>query len=225
MRWTEGRVLGNASHRAKEAVIKLVVVTTVFGLYLATLSRHYSADSLLLALQIEGGNLSRFLDPTHVLLQPVGYAWFQLWRFAGWSHGSIVPLQVVNALGGAVCVGLLYGIMRPLTGSRRIPCLASAGFAVSGGLWLLSVEAEFVTIGLAPSLFVLWLLLSPPERLRSQPWYGLALGAAVSLAILTYLSSAILIPVVAAGLLLQTLSSGKRPACGCRVTSWTGGLC
>ena len=54
-------------------------------LYSVTLSRHYTADSLLYALAIEGGDLGALIDPTHLLLHPLGLLWFRLWQAMGWG--------------------------------------------------------------------------------------------------------------------------------------------
>ncbi|MGD8586622.1 MAG: hypothetical protein PVJ75_14820 [Chloroflexota bacterium] len=173
-------------------------------LYLGTLSRHYSADSVLYALRIEGGDLGRILDPTHLLIEPLGLGWYRLWQGLGWQAGALIPLQAINALAGAAAAGLLYEIGRGISGSRRIGGAAAAGFAVSGGLWLLSVEAEFVTVPLAAALLVLWLVLTPPERLARRPLtYAVTLGAAIALAALFYLNGVMLVAVAAVGLMVQ----------------------
>jgi len=186
------------------------ITGVVFLIYLGTLSRHYSADSVFLALRIEAGQLGPIVDPTHLLIEPMGLAWYRLWQFLGWESGPLVLMQVVNAAVGALSVGLLYGIAKRLTGSQTIAGLTGAGFAFSGGMWLLSSEAETATIGLATSLLVLWLLLTPPQRLAGWRGYGLILGLAVSLAIYTFLSGAILIPIVGFGLLIMETNSGQR---------------
>jgi hypothetical protein len=76
-------------------------------------------------------------------------------------------------------------------------------------MWLLSTEAESATLGLVVGLLVLWLLLAPPARVADSIWYELLLGLAVSLAVLTYLSGAMLIVIVASGLLLGDVSRGR----------------
>jgi hypothetical protein len=180
------------------------IVGLTLLLYLLTLSRHYSADSVIYALQIESGQLGQILDPTHLLLQPVAYGWYRLWQGLGWQGESLFPLQVLNALAGAVSVGILYAIGRRLTGSTAIGAVVAAGFAVSGGLWLLSVEAEFVTVPLISALLVLWLVLAPPQRLTARPSaYACVLGGMIGLAIFFYLNSALLILVAAVGLVVR----------------------
>lgn len=185
----------------------LVALIAVIILYTSTLSRHYSADSLLYALVIESDRSDLLVDPTHLLLHPLGWFWYRMWILLGWSSGSLLPLQVLNVLGGASSVGLLYAIARRLSKVQDIAILTAAGFALSGGMWLLSVEAEFVTIPLAFSLLVLWLVLTPPSRIVKRPSYAVLLGLATVLAILSYLTSLFLVLVVLLGLALQPVYS------------------
>jgi len=187
--------------RAKSGLVCAVFLALV--LYLVTLSRTWTADSLLFALDVESGDTARMVDPYHLLSHPLGWLFYQLWGWAGWSGRAIVPLQVLNALGGAACVGLVYALARHLTESARAAVLAAAGVGVSGGLWLLSVEAEFVTLPLAAHLAVLWLLLAAPARWAQRQAYALGLGLAVILAALTYLTGLLLLGVVVVGLLLR----------------------
>lgn len=178
--------------------------TLTFAVYALTLSRHYSADSVLYALRIEGWQPGQLLDPTHLLIEPMAVGWYRLWQGLGWQGDSLVPLQVINALGGAASATLLYVIGRRLSGSRTIGGIVALGFAVSGGLWLLSVEAEFVTVPLAWALLVLWLILAPPRRLATHGlMYATVLGAVLTLAILFYLNGIMLVFVAATGLMVQ----------------------
>src|SRR5262245_61251680 len=57
----------------------ILLAAAAFGLYLATLSHHHSADSILYARQIEAGDWTQLVDPRHLLLHPFGLFWVQLW--------------------------------------------------------------------------------------------------------------------------------------------------
>jgi hypothetical protein len=185
----------------------LFLSTLVCILYLSTLSNHYTADSLTYALVVEVGEFRDMVDPTHLLIHPIGWVWHQLWLSFGWSKGSLLPLQVLNALAGAICAGLVFQIARAITRSLRIALIVATGFAVSGGTWLLSVEAEFVTVPHVTTLFVLLLLVSPPRNLEKRSLYAFFIGLAISLSILTYLINLILIPVSVFGLWLKAIRS------------------
>jgi hypothetical protein len=175
----------------------------VFLLYVATLSRHYTGDSIGYALTVEAGDPAYLLDPYHPLLHPLGWLFVRAWRLSGWTGRALLPLQVLNALGGALAAGLITSMARHLSRSMGVAIAVGIGFAVSGGVWLLSVEAEFVTIPLAATLLVLWGLLAVPLVQRQYAGYPVLLGLGTTLAILSYLSGAFLVPVVLAGFWLE----------------------
>lgn len=166
-------------------------------LYLLTLSRYYSADSILIAQSIEQ---SRLYHPAHPLLWPSGWLFVQLWRWLGWQGRALLPLQALNALAGAVCVALLYLLIRRPPGrlvDRRVALPTAAGWLYSNGLWLLSSDAEFVTPALAAQLGFLGLMLWPSAATRTRLVYAVALGVGLALATLSWalaLSLAALIP-------------------------------
>jgi hypothetical protein len=170
-------------------------------LYLATLSNHYSGDSIEYALAIESANPASLLDPSHPLLHPAGLLWYRVWQLMGWSGRALLPLQVLNALAGGFCAGLLTAIAGGLSKSRGLAVAAGLGFAVSGGLWMLGVEAEFVTAPLALMLAVLWGVLCVTSGTAARGRYPILLGAATAVAVAGYASNLLLAPVVSVGLL------------------------
>lgn len=186
------------------------VTGVVFLLYVATLSRYYTGDSIGYALAIEAGVPAYLLDPYHPLLHPLGWLFVQAWRLAGWTGRALLPLQVLNALGGALAAGLITSMARHLSRSIGMAIAIGIGFAVSGGIWLLSVEAEFVTIPLATTLLVLWGLLAVSPGQWQHAGYPILLGLGTTLAILSYLTGAFLVPVVLAGLWLDDQLAGPR---------------
>ncbi len=184
----------------------LVLACLAALLYCLTLSRHYTADSLLYALTIERGELRSLIDPTHLFLHPLGLLWYRAWQVAGWTGRSMIPLQVFNALAGSICVGLLWSLSRTLSRSSLTAAVIAVGFAVSGGIWLLSVEAEFVTFPLAMQLLILWWTIGPLQKNGGKPWYAVSLGALVAIAICVYLTSTLLILVAVVGFLTADLT-------------------
>lgn len=186
---------------ADKRPLPLAVAALTFLLYALTLSRNPSGDSLGIALGIWW---ERYLfDPTHLLIHPLGWLFYQPWRLAGWSEGPLFPGQVLNAAAGALCAALVAALAGRLTGSRSLAALAGLGFALSGGAWLLSTDAEYATVSLALALLVLWALLAAPILQASRPRYAVLLALGTGLAIFGYLSSALLVPVVVTGLLLD----------------------
>lgn len=169
-----------------------------FVLYSATLSRQPSADSLLFALAVESAEPLRLVNLRHPLLHPLGWSFVQFWRLLGWEGRALPPLQVLNALAGAAAVALLYHVAARVTGSSRIAGAVAAGFAVSGAMWLLSTEAEFVTPALAANLLVFDLILIAPRQRWPGARFLLGTGMAIGVATLAYLSNASLLLVAAA---------------------------
>lgn len=167
------------------------------ALYLATLSRWYSADSLEYALALDGADTGHWLDPYHLALLPLALLWVDLWRALGWAGLTIDALQVLNAVAGGASIALVCMIAAHASGSLSAAVLAAAGCAVSGSLWLLSTEAEGVTIGLvavlAASALVFRLEPSDAEPAAKAP----AVGVAIGLATLVYATAALLLSVAA----------------------------
>lgn len=176
------------------------------ALYLATLSRWYSADSLLFAIDIELGGQALQLDPYHLLLNPLCALAIAAAKAAGLA--GIDGVAMMNALFGALCVALLFVLARRLRCPRRQAMIAAIGFAVSGGLWLLSTEGEGVTPGLAAQLALLCFLLPAPAGAPRGRAGALLLGAAIGFASLLYLTNALLLAL--AGLVLSE-RRGERP--------------
>ena len=93
-----------------------------------------------------------------------------------------------------------------LSRSTQAAMLVALGFAVSGGMWLLSVEAEFVTVPLALQLLALWWILGMAAEQRGRTWYAVSLGVIVAVAIFGYLTSVFLIVVGVVGFVTGSLA-------------------
>jgi hypothetical protein len=174
-----------------------LTIVTVIG-YLATLTRTPTGDSLLFVLAIEHKHPADLLLPHRLLIQPLGWAFVQFWEALGWRGGALLPLQVFSALGGGAAAALIYAIGRRLTDSTGAALLAALGFVVSAGAWWFGADAEPVLPPLALALATVWGLLAAGPA--PSPRRVVLLGLATALAILTYVSSALLVPVLAIGL-------------------------
>ena len=165
-------------------------------LYLLTLSRHYTGGSIEFAIEIESGEWIIMLQRHKMLVHPMGWVFLQMWRLAGWSDKAIFPLQVFNALAGAVTVAIMFHLGERIARSAKIALLITFGFAVSCAVWLYSTEAEFVTPPLAEMLIVLaWLVTASPNSFGK--WRDAAkLGLGAGIAILTFLTNIIIVPMV-----------------------------
>jgi hypothetical protein len=173
-----------------------------FALYLSTLSRNYTGGSIEFVTEIDSNSLLIIMPRHKLLVHVFGWLFIQLWKYLGWIGKSIVPLQVLNALCGAIAVLFVYLISRKLAENSTTAVITAAGFATSCGIWLFSTEAEFVTPPLAESLLVLWLLLLFSEQGLSQSWNIVILGFFTALSILTYSTNIFLVPAVVLGIIL-----------------------
>ncbi len=163
-------------------------------LYLATLSKQYTGGSLEFAAEIESGLWTALFQPQKLLIHPIGWMFFQLWKLLGWQGGSLLPSQILNAACGALSVGLLFHLIRQLTHSPKVAFWSAAGFMASSGVWIFSTEAEFVTPALAVMLFMLILTLRPPSDQRPP----FQLGVFSGIAILFYITNIFFLPALAA---------------------------
>lgn len=179
-------------------------------LYLVTLAGHVTADSLYYALAIESGDWRQMVDFFHLLHHPVGWLWLQGWQALGWTGRGLLPLQVLNAVAGGLCVALLATTARRITTHAWPALFAATGLAVSGGFWLLSVNAEFVTPALAAQLAVLLLIVNRSQQRPPTVASLFLLGAAIALAMGFYLTSAWLVVVALVDLALQPALSLRR---------------
>ncbi len=178
----------------------LLLSVVTFGVYIATLSRNFTAASIMFVTEIESGDWTTILQRQKILLYPTGWVFYQFWRLAGWNDKGLFPLQVFNALFGAISVGLMYSISKRLTHSTPIAFLVSIGFAFSSAVWLFSTEAEFATLPLAAMLMMLWLLLNAPPKLLNHRFYPVLLGGWAGLSFLLYSSNGLLALVAIVGL-------------------------
>src|SRR5689334_2240245 len=154
----------------------LLVTTLVLVLYIATLSSNYTGGSLQFVGEIERGNWATLLKPHKMLMHPIGWAFLQIWRIAGWRGLALYPMQVFNALGGALSVGLMYAMCVQLTKDTRLALVIAAGFAVSCSTWLFSTEAEFVMPPMVACLLVIYWLLGTDTASSLRHWFGALLG-------------------------------------------------
>jgi len=84
-----------------------VILVTLAGLalYLPFLASQYDTNGVVEALAVESGQL---FHKNHLLYRVIGYAVYRGLQFGGYSGRAIVVLQTMNAICGAVGIGLAY---------------------------------------------------------------------------------------------------------------------
>jgi hypothetical protein len=189
----------------------LVLAILALFIYLGTLSRQYQSDGVQFALVVENENPQELIEANHLLYPMVGMWFYQVWRFVGWQGGALIPLQVFSAIGGALSVGLVYGICSRITNSRPISALIALGFGISHGTWIYSTDSEVVTFSLIGPLLVLFILIKSSvshDRFHSMV-VAVTLGLLCSLSIISYQTNILLIPVIVVGFLLERASEWR----------------
>lgn len=164
-----------------------VILVTLAGLalYLPFLASQYDTNGVVEALAVESGQL---FHKNHLLYRVIGYAVYRGLQFGGYSGRAIVVLQTMNAICGAVGIGLAY-----LTYKRTAQTTAAlAGtllFACSFSNWLFSTDVAYITMaGMFASASAALTLYS------RSPVAAAAAGLLTALSILTWQASIFLIP-------------------------------
>lgn len=183
-----------------------------FGLlYLATLSRNFSGDTVRYAIKAETQGPLGGMDLYHVFNQPLAWLAWRTARLVGWQDRALVPIQVPNALAGGAAVGLMFLLARRLGLSTRAALVAGAGLGLSCATWLLATDGEYVTPGLAMALLPLVLFYGASTAALARPRFAAALGCSLALSGLAFQTNLLLIPVLLWALALRgDLPSAQR---------------
>lgn len=186
------------------------------ALYLATLTRVHTFDALSYALDVDNKPWRELFHPHHLAYGPLGVLVRNLAQTLGWQGSAVLPMQLANALAGALGVGLFFGCLHDAT--RRFD-LALCGALLLGGsyaYWYYAVEVEVYTIAALFLVLCLWCLL----RLARRPtlWLAAALGLVQGLAVLFHQTNVLLCVPAAAALLVGTVD--HPPATAHRLPLW-----
>jgi hypothetical protein len=167
------------SRRLLGAALPIAVFVAALGLYLSTLSKHYS----------EGEDSARYVICTTRpsspadLYQPNHLAFIILNRFvytlaqaAGYSGDAALPMKAISAGAGAFALWVMLRIMRRLGVDDQIAPVWAAITAVSFAYWSYSTQADTYTLPL-PVLLLSVLavidLADGPFAPRKFAWLGL----------------------------------------------------
>jgi hypothetical protein len=129
------------------------------------------------------------LNPNHLLFEPLGAWWQNAWKGSG--REPVDVLKLLSALSGALAAALFrWGVAPRVAETRWAANHATAWLAFSSAFLRLWVSDEIHMIQMPFVVAVAWLALVYFER----PTFGrsLALGGAVGLAALTFISNLLL---------------------------------
>lgn len=187
----------------------LLVALLCLFLYLSTLTNVHTFDALSYVLDVDRKPWQELFHPHHLAYGPLGALVRNLAHALGQAGSARMPLQITNALAGALGVALFFALLRDQT--RRID-LAICGALLLGAsyaYWYYAVEVEVYTIAALFLVLCLWLM----ARLLRQPTPGqwAALGLFQGLATLFHQTNVLLCVPVALVLLLSLRSTPAQP--------------
>src|SRR5215212_11853090 len=99
--------------RRTGAPVALFLLT--FAIYLTTLTQVHTFDALSYVTSVERKPWTEVFHPHHLAYGPLGVLALHAGRALGYTGGAALPMQMVNALAGALGVALFYVIVRRVT--------------------------------------------------------------------------------------------------------------
>jgi hypothetical protein len=151
------------------------------ALYLVTLTGVHTFDALSYVTSVERKPWTEVFHPHHLAYGPLGVLALHAGRALGYAGGAALPMQVVNALAGALGVALFFVIVRRVT--RRADLALTCALLLGGGYayWYYAVEIEVYTVATLFLLLCLGILTRPgwTNSRRALIWLGLAHAGAV----------------------------------------------
>jgi hypothetical protein len=187
------------SSRFVGAAVPIVVVAAL-GLYLSTLSRHYSEgeDSVNYVIDVTRASLpSDLYQPNHLAFVGLNRIVYMLIRVVGYSGDAGLPMKVVSAVAGALALCVMMKIMRILGIDDRLALVWAAITAVSYGYWSYCTQAETYALPL-PFLLLSVLAVIDLADGPFPPWVFARLGLFNALTTLTHQMHIIIFPLMIA---------------------------
>jgi hypothetical protein len=161
-------------------------------IYLLTLSDVHTYDALSYILDVEHKPWRELFHPHHLAYGPLGALANRSAALLGWQGGAERPLQVTNALAGAVGVALFAVLVARQGEGQRLPAalLAALLLGSSYAYWYYAVEVEVYTI--AAVLLIVALGLMGAIARNPRPGLATALGLVQGLALLFHQTNLLL---------------------------------
>ncbi len=148
----------------------------VLLVYLATLTGVHTFDAYSYAAAVQTKPLLETFHPHHILYGPLGSAALHVARWLGYAGPALLPLQIVNAVAGALGVLLWLLGLRRLSGRWTLALLGAGLLGTAFAWWRYAVEVEVYTLAtlfLIAALLVLLRLLERPTWRAGWAWLGL----------------------------------------------------
>ena len=174
----------------KSACASAACAVVALLLYLPFLAIQYDPNGIVEAQGVEGGQL---VPHNHILYRPIGWSVYAASRALGYSGNSLRILQILNAVLGAIGIGLAYLIFERVTRHKLAAAGASFWLATSFLYWYVSTDVGYIILAAVFSAAALVFAIRGSGKASA-----VAAGVFLALAILTWQASIFLLP----GLLL-----------------------
>jgi hypothetical protein len=165
---------------------------SALGLYLGFLSQAYVFEGLIRAMPIDAGRWGHLFPGNYLLYGPLGLIFHTVLSALGLQQPAVISLQIMDALIGALGVGLFYRLLRRLNGSTAESTAGALLLGVSLGYWLWSTDAEDYILSTVLLLTQFYYLIRSRSDKRID---AVLLGGLEGLAILGHIVNVIFMPV------------------------------
>lgn len=200
-------------------LIAAAIFTALLFLYLPTLTRVHTFDALSYVTSVERKPWMELFHPHHLAYGPLGSLMLALSRAVGYDGGAALPMQLVNAIAGALSAALLYLTVRAATGRDDVALPAALLMGAAYACWYYAIEIEVYTVA------ALFLVVCLGLMMRPTPWTVrrcLALGLAQGGAVLFHQTNALLCAPVALSALADLRAAGETGGARAAVGRWSG---
>lgn len=126
--------------------VPVLLFAMTLGLYLATLTQVHTFDALSYVTSVERKPWTAVFHPHHLGYGPLGALALALGRGLGLASGAALPMQVINALAGAIGVALFYRVLLWVSGRMDVALAVTPLLAGSYAYWYYAVEIEVYTV-------------------------------------------------------------------------------
>lgn len=176
--------------------------------YLTTRTQVHMFDALSYVLDVDRKPWRELFHPHHLAYGPLGALIRSGLHTLGWHVSARVPMQVTNAIAGALGVALFFAVVRVVTRRTDLAWCGALLLGASYAYWYYAIEIEVYTIAAVFLVLCLWFI----ARLLQAPTPGVCagLGVAQGLAVLFHQTNILLSAPVLVAFALVRHTIGRR---------------
>ncbi len=173
------------SKRSAEAILPWAVFFCALILFLSTLTVHYSEgeDSASWVSAVTNGSFSSLFNPHHIAFLGIGRIVYRIFLLCGYTGDASLPMKVMNALAGALTLGLMAKALRHLGVDKLLILIWVGATAASFGFWSYSTQPETYVLPLPAILYGINIVIGLAND-RFSPWSLALLGSLMAFATL-----------------------------------------